>query len=338
MPYEEANNRTVIFAPLNWGLGHASRIIPLIQKYQKEGWRILVASDGVALKFLQIEFPKIEVLDIKSEELHYSNSKNASLLSHLKKIVPAFLRNIKTDKLFVQQLTKKENIDLIISDNRYGFFHPDVKSIILTHQLQLAIPNALKFGRFFVQKKLNQWLNTFDECWIVDNSEHQFAGKLSLNNQLKIPSQFIGLQSRFNTTQITKNIDFLVILSGLEPQRSILESLIIEVLKNTKGTIVIVGGHFGAVSEKINIEYLSFANTKELESLLNRAKCVISRSGYSSIMDLLQLKKKAILIPTQGQPEQEYLALFHSKNPNFYIADNNLKSIHFQMNQYLKGY
>ncbi len=275
MPYDEANKKTVVFAPLNWGLGHASRIIPLIQKYQKEGWKILIASDGVALKFLQVEFPQIRSLDIKSEELQYSNSKNASLLSHLRKIIPAFLRNIKTDKLFVRQLTKKEKIDLIISDNRYGFFHPEVKSVILTHQLQLAIPNALKFGRFFVQKKLNQWLNTFDECWIVDNPEHQFAGKLSLNNQLRIPSKFIGLQSRFNPKQIMEDIDFLVILSGLEPQRSILENLIIEVLKDTKGTIVIVGGHFGTVSKKIKIEYLSFANTKELETLLNRAKCVI---------------------------------------------------------------
>jgi len=133
-----------------------------------------------------------------------------------------------------------------------------------------------------------------------------------------------------------EDIDFLVILSGLEPQRSILESLIIEVLKDTKGTIVIVGGHFGTDSKKIKIEYLSFANTKELETLLNRAKCVISRSGYSSIMDLLQLNKKAILIPTQGQTEQEYLAQFHSNNPNFYIAANNLESIHSQINQYLK--
>ena len=337
MLQKEAHKKLVVFAPLNWGLGHASRIIPLVEQYQNKNWRVIIASDGVALKFLQIEFPHLEILNTNSKELQYSSSKKASLLKHLIKIIPSFLRNIKSDKEFVQKLVEKEKIDLIISDNRYGFRHSEIKSILITHQLKLAIPPSLRLGQFFVKRQLNKWINTFDECWIVDNQEHQYAGNLSSNSQLKIPSKFIGLQSRLSKKEVEKDIDFLVVLSGLEPQRSILENLIIEALKDIKGRNVIIGGHFGNISSNTNIQYQSFANTKELESLINRAKCIISRSGYSSIMDFIKLRKKAILIPTQGQPEQEYLAKFHSSNPLFYIAENNLTSIRTRIDMCLKN-
>lgn len=317
--------KTIVFAPLNWGLGHASRIVPLINKYKTEGWKIILASDGNALQFLKNEFPNERILKIPSKPLKYS--KSTLLLAHLQKLLPTFLRNIKTDSIFIKNLSQKESIDLIISDNRYGFKHPTIKSILITHQTQLAFPPIMKWSKKPVQNKLNHWINSFDECWIMDDNKHNLAGELSHTSNIKIPYKYIGLQSRLEPKKHNLNIDFLVILSGLEPHRSILEKKIIQLFKDSKKHVVIIGGQFQNKSTPSDIEYLSFANTNELNRLINQSNCIISRSGFSTIMDLIKLNKKAILIPTPGQTEQEYLAKFHASNSNFHIAENTISSI-----------
>ena len=325
MSQKITEHKTVVFAPLNWGLGHASRLVPLIRKYKKNNWKIILASDGVALRLLKSEFPDMEALDIKSKTLKYSKQNN--LGAHLFNLIQPFLKNIKEDQVFVENLVKKEQIDLIISDNRYGFRHPSVKSVVITHQLQLATPRWLSWGRFVIQNKINKWLNTFDECWIVDDDKHSFAGGLSQEEYLKIPFQFMGLQSRFVKDEQEQDIDFLIVLSGLEPQRTILEEMLIKVFENTKNKVVLVGGKFDEVKDYSGLKYISFADTQELNNLLNRTKCVIARSGYSTIMDIIKLNKKAILIPTPGQTEQEYLAKFHTNKLNFFISNNEIDSI-----------
>ena len=331
MQNTEHHKKKLVFAVLNWGIGHASRSVPLINKYKAEGWEITLASDGLALEFLRKEFPKERCVDIKSISLRYS--KRSSLLAHLWYILPAFIRNIRADKAFVNQFVETEKIDLIISDNRYGFRSSKVKSIIVSHQLQLAFPDALKWGRPIVQTQINKWLNRFDECWIVDDSKHCLADNLSYEKALKIPYRFLGLLSRLEPKKTQKDIDFLVVLSGLEPQRSILEKILIRAFNDYSGNVFMVGGRLGEDNTLLNkIQYLSFADSDKLNSLMNRANCVISRSGFSSIMDLLKLNKKAILIPTPKQIEQEYLAQIHSKNPLFTIAQNDVKSIKEKIN------
>ena len=330
METEEALKKTVLIAPLNWGLGHASRIIPLIDKYKTEGWRVILASDGDAFKFLEKEYPDKSVIDIGLKPLRYS--KMPFLLAHLWYILPSFLKNIKTDKQFVEHFCNTEKVDLIISDNRYGFRHKKIKSIILTHQLQLPIPKYLSFGKGLVQKQLSRWLNTFDECWIIDDQEHSLAGSLSSEKSLIIPYQFLGLQSRLKKEDAILEIDFLVILSGIEPQRSILEKMIIEAFANTKQQVTIIGGCFDTTEMDTTIRYIPFANTQLLNQLINQSKCVIARSGYSTIMDLIHLNKKAILIPTLGQVEQEYLARKHALDSNFIIAENTIHSLQEKIN------
>lgn len=321
----EADRKTVLFAPLNWGLGHATRILPLLNSYEKKGWNVIVASDGNALKLIQTECPEVQTFDIQSKRLDYS--KYNFLLAHLFSLVPKFLSNVRKDRLFLKQLSEKIKIDLIISDNRYGFRLDSIKSIFISHQLQLAFPNYLKPFKFLVQNKINSWINQFDSCWIMDDSKHSFAGELSSEKALKIPYQFIGLQSRMLAQNTKQDLDFLAVISGLEPQRSLFETQIISAFKNTNYKLIIVGGHFGEKPENSKIEYLPFANSETLNQLLNRTKWVISSSGYSSVMDLIQINKKAILIPTPGQVEQEYLAQWHRKNPNFIISNAETKSI-----------
>ncbi len=325
MKAEELDKKTLVLAPLNWGLGHVSRIVPLIDKYKREGWNIILASDGIALKFLQEEYPNERIVDIKSVPLRYS--KHASLLAHLLIILPKFIKNFRADKFFIKQLVDQEKIDLIISDNRYGFRDKRVKSVFIAHQLQLEFPLVFKRLKRTVQSKISKWINWFDECWIIDDEQHRLAGRLSSVLDLKISYRYLGLQSRLTYEEVNQDIDFLIVLSGLEPQRSILENIIIEVFKDYLGQVIIIGGNFEKKESIGQIQYISFAGTKELNNLMNRSKCVISRSGFSSIMDLLKLKKKAILIPTPKQTEQEYLAKIHSENSSFRIAENNILSL-----------
>lgn len=325
MEEKENDKKTVVFAPLNWGLGHASRLVPLIRKYEQEHWKIILVSEGSALKFLKSEFPQHRIIDTQLPELQYSQKNNIG--AHLFQLLPTFLNNKNKDSKIINQLVCHEPIHLIISDNRYGFRHSRVKSILLTHQLQLAVPLALKGLSFFAQKKLNQWINAFDECWIVDYENHDLAGKLSTSQRLTIPFQFLGLQSRLIKEDVPLEIDFLVVLSGLEPQRSILEQMLIKIFENSDDRLVFVGGHFNPSIENNKIHYLPFAETSTLNKLMNQSKVIIARSGFSTIMDLLRLNKKAVLIPTPGQTEQIYLAHFHSKNPQFSIAENDIGSI-----------
>ena len=318
MALKQENTKTVVFAPLNWGLGHASRCIPLIRKYKDENWTVIIASDGLALKLLKSEFPNQKIYSVPTKQLKYSKYNN--LIAHLIKLLPAFLKNIKTDKEFVTQLIKKEKIDLIISDNRYGFFTSKIKTVLITHQLQLAIPSYLEWGRALVQNKLNSWINKFDECWIMDDENHSLSGELSNPKDLKIPYQFLGLQSRFTKQNATEDIDFLIVLSGLEPQRTMLEENLVAFFENSTYKVKLIGGNFNTKKINSSIAYLPFVNSEDLQMLFNRSKCIIARTGYSTIMDLIKLNKKAILIPTPGQTEQEYLSVFHQKTLNFTIV------------------
>ncbi len=309
-------HKTVLFAPLNWGLGHATRIVPLIQKYIHAGWDVIWVAEGVAYHFLEQEFPSLKHYQSDSLELKYSSK--ASLFGHLFKLLPRFLKNIRKDQKWLQEFAKKHKIDLIISDNRYGFYHSDIKSVILTHQVQLPLNGWLKTIGFIAQKQVYKWLNRFDECWIVDDAQQTYAGKLSSPKGLKIPYQYTGLLSRMKKEDIEKDIDILIILSGLEPQRSILEYQLLDLLSKSTQNIVFIGGNPQmSEADKNTVQYFRFADTSTLNKLINRSRLVICRSGYSSVMDLIKLNQKAILIPTPGQYEQIYLADLHSQSPLF---------------------
>ena len=302
------NTKTVLFAPLNWGLGHASRIIPIIKKYQKENWNIILASDGLAYSFLQREFPSIPIINIGNKELKYS--KKASFFLHLRHLLIPFLQGIKNEHQVLQGILQQNKIDLIISDNRYGFWSKNTKSILLTHQLNLPIP----FLKFLLQKpvqnKIASWINNFDECWVVDSENNEFAGDLSRAIKCKTLLKYIGLQSRFEKVKTKTEIDYLIILSGLEPHRSLLEEKLQTVFAKSDKKIIMIGGS-SKTNKNSKLQYIPMANTQELQDLLQKAKIVIARSGYSTIMDLIKMEKKAILIPTPGQLEQEYLAHLH---------------------------
>ncbi|WP_282071192.1 glycosyltransferase [Polaribacter atrinae] len=300
-----ATSKKIIIAPLNWGLGHASRCVPIIKALLENNFTPIIASDGNAFTFLRKEFPSLEYLEIPTYTISYQRSLKLGLLLQLPKII----KSVREEKRIINNfILRNKDVVGIISDNRIGVRSSLVPSVYITHQINVLSGNTT-FITSFVHQKIIQ---KFDECWIPDNENSEFSGKLS-STKKKLNTKFIGVLSRFKKEDLVENTDILIILSGPEPNRTFLENKLKIAFKNDSRSIVFVLGKVEAVQKKWISENATFYNyllSEELQKLINSSKVVICRSGYSSIMDVAVLGKKVFFIPTQNQPEQEYLAAY----------------------------
>lgn len=303
------HSKKLIIAPLNWGLGHATRCIPIIKTAIKSGFTPVIASDGNALCFLQKEFPNLEYIQLPSYNISYGKNLRLNLIQQL----PAIWKVVRQERQLIEEFVRKNNdVVGIISDNRFGVRSSKVTSIYVTHQLRVFSGVFTKITSFFHQNIIKK----FDECWVPDTQNSDFSGELSHWKTNAIPIKFIGILSRFQQKKTNEDIDVLAIVSGVEPNRTFLEKkLKKELIKSNKKAVLVCGNMTKeqTISEENNLKIYNFVLTDELESLIQRAKIMISRSGYSSIMDLAVLQKKVFLIPTKYQDEQEYLANFLSE-------------------------
>nr|WP_315195073.1 glycosyltransferase [uncultured Flavobacterium sp.] len=302
-----SENKTILIAPLNWGLGHATRCIPIIKALQENNFNPIIASDGIALELLRKEFPYLKTLELPSYQIEYAkNGKNFKW--KLIKSLPKMLEAVRAEKKVVKKWIKKYGIDGIISDNRLGVFHKKIPSIFITHQL-----NVLTGNTTWLTSKIHQHIiKKFTACWIPDvNSKLNLTGKLGHleNNSLAIT--YLGPLSRMHKMELAIQYDLMIILSGPEPQRGLLETHLTEEVKRFDGKVVFIKGIIEAEQKKEqigNVTYYNFMKTRQLEYTFNESEKVLCRSGYTTIMDLAKLNKKAFFIPTPGQYEQVYLA------------------------------
>lgn len=299
--------KKVIIAPLNWGLGHATRCIPIIQYLLKQDTQVILASDGNALAFLEKEFPKLKSYTLPSYDISYKQKKiEHSMLLQSPKIAKAIL----AEKEAVKKIAEIEKPDLIISDNRLGLKVKQIKSVYITHQLKL-LSNSNMFSK--LGTKIHQsYIEGFDECWIPDIEGSVLSGEMS-NLAIQIPKRYLGCLSRMekDVRAEEKVYHSIAILSGPEPQRTQLENILIDVFSDREEKTLLVRGiveRKNQTQKKGNLDIMNFLLSKELQLAIAQSKHIICRSGYSSIMDLEVLERKAILIPTPGQTEQEYLA------------------------------
>lgn len=312
----------ILVCPLNWGLGHATRMIPVIQQILDRHNEVIIAADGEALDLLRKEFPSLKSILLPQYKVKYSSS-NSQVISMMS-IFPAIVLATIKEHRGLNKLIQHEKIDCVISDNRYGLWSKYAYSIFVTHQLRIKFPGFLKIFERIVQIIIKALIKNYDECWIPDLSgKNNYSGDLShplnLKNQI-----FIGPLSRFEVTnqpKITKNkYDFAIILSGPEPQRSILEQKIYNQLKIKNYTTAFVRGvqDNNTLQSTENIHVFEKLDSRSLLQIIDISDFIICRSGYSSIMDLIRLRKTAVLIPTPGQTEQEYLAEYLHKKGLFY--------------------
>ena len=304
--------KNVLVAPLNWGLGHASRCIPIIRQQIADGNKVIIASDGISLSLLRKEFPNLESAELPSYEITYPKGKQ--LIWHLLKMSGKVITAINNENKFLSTLVDKYNLDLIISDNRFGMYHKGVYSVYITHQTNIQAGKISK-----IANRVHQfYMSRFNEIWIPDyEGENSIAGDLSHYNGGQV-AKHIGVLSRFNydANVVVKN-KILIVLSGPEPQRSFLEDIVLSEIEEIKTDITLVLGRVEKVQKSIkkgNVTKYNFMTSTDLEKEMKECSLVIARAGYSTIMDLKVLKKKAFLIPTPGQGEQLYLAKHLKEN------------------------
>lgn len=300
-------NKTILIAPLNWGLGHATRCIPIIKALQENNYIPIIASDGVALELLRKEFPYIKTLELPSYQIEYAkNGKNFKW--KLLKSCPKMIEAVLNEKKMVKKWIKKYGIDGIISDNRLGVFSKKVSSVFITHQLNVMTGNTT-----WITSKLHQHIiKKYAQCWIPDfEGIPNLTGKLGHIKKVDLELKYIGPLSRMKKKETPKQFDLMIILSGPEPQRGLLEEKLKREVLKYDGKVVFIKGIIEKAQKKEQIEnvtYYNFMNTRQLEQTFNESDAVLCRSGYTTIMDLAKLGKKAFFIPTPGQYEQEYLA------------------------------
>lgn len=299
--------RRILVAPINWGLGHATRCIPIIRKLEEQDFEPVIASDGPALLLLKKEFSHLKYYELPSYNITYT-TKGSHLKWKLLKDTPSILQNIKKEKAVTKKIVEEENLSGIISDNRFGVRYKHLPNVFITHQL-----NVLSGNTTYLSSKLHQkYIKKFDECWIPDapgnNNLSGFLGHLK-NPEKKI--RYLGILCRFEKKEIPIENDIMVLLSGPEPQRSLLEKKLLAVFSKTNKKVIFVRGVISETpfhQENPNLTIHNYLYGTALETSLISSDLIIARSGYTTIMDLARLEKKAFFIPTPGQFEQEYLA------------------------------
>jgi uncharacterized protein (TIGR00661 family) len=304
------DKKRILVAPLNWGLGHATRCIPIINALIEEHFEPIIASDGAALDLLKQEFPKLIHLELPS--YHISYSKYGILLKwQLFKNLPKLITAVNKEKNSVQNIIKEYDIKGIISDNRFGVYCSKkvIPSAYITHQLRVYSG----ITTWFSTKIHHMVIRKYHECWIPDfETNINLSGKLGHIKSHHLNLKYIGVLSRFSSTKTASSMyDITIVLSGPEPQRSILERNLLSTFKNYKGHIILIRGmieNAQTITKNKTITIYNFMTSAELETTIKSSDVIISRSGYTSIMDLAILEKKTFFIPTPGQNEQLYLA------------------------------
>jgi len=318
----------IIFGICSWGLGHASRSLPIIRKLIKENNELTIISNGRSLELLKKELGNdITYFDIPDYPMLLSENSRQFMA---KSVVywPSFIKRMESELQKLKKILENRKCDRIISDSRYGMYNRKIPSFFISHQIRIMNPLRIKmfergseiFNLFFFKR--------YAGVIIPDYKDDNLSGDLSHNlrriDENKI--HYVGALSDFKKKQTKKDIDYLVSISGPEPQRTMLEEKLLSQIDDLKGKIIMTLGK----SEKMdkfnnkNIETYSFLSKEKRENFLNRTKLVISRSGYSTIMDLAIIGTKALMIPTPGQVEQEYLSQYHNKKGTFFSVNQNM--------------
>ena len=299
--------KNILVAPLNWGLGHATRCIPLIYALLEDGFTVILGSDGSALQLLQKEFPQLKSIVLPSYDIKYAkNGKSFKWKMLLRS--PKVLKAVRKEREQLKLLVKNGEVDGVLSDNRLGLYHADIPTVFMTHQLQVLSGKTTRLTSALHRN----YIRKFNECWVPDfGGELNLTGKLGHPKNFDIPVNYIGPLSRLEKVETETYYDIMVLLSGPEPQRTELEEILFHELKHYNGQVLFVRGVVEAeqqITRKGQVKIVNFMESQDLQAAICASDLVISRSGYTTIMDLLKLGKKAFFIPTPGQTEQEYLA------------------------------
>ena len=312
-------NKRILFSPLNWGLRHVTRSIFIIKTLIQQKNEVLIACDEHQKNYYLAQLTKLEYIHLRGFPFSFKGKGNWGI--DLMKSYSQLRKQMLYEKQFVIETCKQRSIDIVIADQRLGFCHKEIPSILISHQLKLALPWYYFFAQQFNQKQINR----FHHIWIPDEEKSKLSGLLSSGFSQK--KSYIGLCSQLigqnNDDKYEKEFKCLGIVSGPSPYAEQLYKLMIEKLnKSNKSCAIIVPETiFNAFEKPKSIEVFVQPDLKTLNALINSSNTVISRNGYTTLMDLCVKNKSAILIPTPNQHEQLYLAKLHKNNKKWIFLD-----------------
>ena len=308
--------RRILFTVLDWGLGHATRSIPVIRSLLAHDCEVVIASDSMALEFLRAEFPHLRAYALSPYNVKYTSDR---ILFNTARNWSNVMKAMRREYEEIEPILMKEKITAIISDNRYGCYRRGIPSVLITHQLKFRTGNVLldKIPEVLVK----QWTIPFDRIWVPDDDERTLSGDLSMSKDPRV--RYIGWQSTLSSSQVSGRYRVAAILSGPEPQRTYLEDEVRAQLETLNEPCVLVRGKrgFDEPRQSGNLTVYDFMDRQSIDRLVSQTQVVICRTGYSSLMDLQCIGKKALLVPTPGQPEQIYLGDQMRKLPNYVVQD-----------------
>lgn len=331
--------KKILVTPLDWGLGHAARCVPVIRELERQGCTVLVAGSGDSLTLLKREFPHLQFFFLSGYNPRYPL--NGSMVWAMASQLRRFIHVISREHEEVERVIDDAKVDLLISDNRYGCWSHKIPCAFITHQCNIQMPQRFGLLQRFVRRSSDRMINRFDFCWIPDfPGEDSHAGVLTnaCVSKLTTKTEYIGTLSRFTPRSRTgRKYDLVAVLSGPEPQRTALENIIIPQLKVSNLRFMVVRGLPNEPNRLVDERIVNFLGSDELQDCLEAADLVIARSGYSTVMDMSALGKKAVFIPTPGQTEQEYLAMrmmdkkvaFFMKQSQFHLPTALQQSLHY---------
>lgn len=310
------HNKKVLICPLNWGLGHAARCIPIAYEFQRQGYTVDFASDGEPLELLRKEFPMARFFELPGFGITYPTN---NIVINVGRKMMKFVTAIREEHNTLLEIVQGEGYDIVISDNRFGCYTPETYNIFITHQVNILTPGGIldpavnAFNHHYIRK--------YDECWIPDFADPPgLSGQLGHGLQLS-HTRYIGPVSRFiKEGRRPVRYKLTAVLSGPEPQRTVLEQKLCEQMPKLPFLTALVGGVVSTDSTDLNegnMTYYPYLTSRELNELMLESEFIVCRGGYTTIMDLVALGKKAICIPTPGQTEQEYLTRIYEKHGYF---------------------
>lgn len=314
-------SKRILIAPLDWGLGHATRCIPIIRHLLDTGHQPVIAASGRPLSLLKTEFPEAETVEFEGYNISYPQG--SGMAWKMFRSTPQILRRIKDEEKELDGLIDKLKLDAVISDNRFGLHSDKVPCVYMTHQVMIKAP----FFETTLYRMHMKYMRKFSEVWIPDFEKEGLSGDLAHKYPKPFNGKYIGPLSRFEASDSELKTDVLVLISGPEPQRTRFENLVLEQLQNFDGKVTAVVGTPDKQFDRTegNLRVVSHLNAEELQKEIAAAKLVVSRSGYSTVMDLAAMGKKAVFVPTPGQTEQEYLArMFDDRKMHFAVKQREL--------------
>jgi len=330
---KSSRTHKILICPLDWGLGHAARMVPIIQELLDHHYEVLLGTSGNQKDFFLGEFPSVPQVDALSYQIQYPR------IGWLMPVwlcieIPRLLRLRKKEHHWTEAICKEHQVDFIISDNRFGCFSQIIPSVYITHQIRIALPRLLQWAEPMTQWAHRLIQKSFLETWIPDSDSPQsLGGRLSHSGIKKGFHFFIGPQTRFKEKAEKENPekiwDWLVLISGPEPQRSLFEEKAMAALSHMNaGKVLLVRGRPGQTeTPKAPAHFVIYNHlpSPELRNAILSSRMILCRSGYSTLMDLQALYAKAILVPTPGQTEQIALAEdLHQKGFCTHLPQNEL--------------